>query len=105
MSEPTGLDSDSKKLIKNIFLQSLQSKKAVTVFVFGSRSKNTHKKYSDLDLWVESNPVLTAQEIAELHDKFEESDLAIQVDIVTPESCLPAYLEQIQSEKKVWFTR
>jgi predicted nucleotidyltransferase len=81
----------------------LKLKSRYQVWVFGSRAKSTYKQYSDLDLWVDSQPALSLSEISKLHQLFEESDLAITVDIVTPETCLPEYKNQILSEQKLWF--
>lgn len=103
MNNFTGLNEKVLAEIQKLLMEVLESKSRYTVFVFGSRSKNTYKQYSDLDLWIESEPALSSKEISDLYQSFEESDLAINVDVVTPESCLPAYKNQIQSEKKLWF--
>lgn len=104
MNNPGGLSSVNTTELKNILIESLKEKKSFAVFVFGSRSKNTFKKYSDVDLWIEADPSLSLREVTLLHENLEQSQLSVLVDIVTPESCLPAYLPQIQSEKKLWFT-
>lgn len=105
MSEPAGLDMTTIQKIKNILLSELEAKVHYTLFVFGSRATHQFRKYSDLDLWIESSPPLTARELSALHERFEESDLAIHIDLVTPENCLPAYLPQIRSERKLWFEK
>ncbi|MBL7670655.1 MAG: nucleotidyltransferase domain-containing protein [Bdellovibrionaceae bacterium] len=105
MSEPAGLDIATLQKIKSILLSELEAKLHYVLFVFGSRATSQFRKYSDLDLWIESSPRLTARELSDLHEKFEESDLAIKVDLVTPENCLPVYLPQIGSEKKLWFEK
>ncbi|MGZ3634290.1 MAG: nucleotidyltransferase domain-containing protein, partial [Parachlamydiaceae bacterium] len=61
------------------------------------------KKYSDIDLWIESEPELLQNEITNLMDIFEQSDLTIKVDIVTEETCLRVYKERILKEKVLWF--
>jgi hypothetical protein len=45
---------------------------------------------------------LTRVEETDLQALFQESDLPIKVDIVTPESCLESYLANITAEKKIW---
>lgn len=105
MTEPGGLNPITLDKIKKYLLYILSSKKSFAVETFGSRAKNTYKKYSDLDLWIESTPALSEKEISVIREYFEESDLAIKIDIVTPEICLPAYVSQIQNEKKLWFEK
>ncbi len=102
MHNSFGLSEKSLSEIQNLLIKILELKTSYAVFVFGSRSKNTYKKYSDLDLWIESQPALSLKELSVLHDSFEQSDLAIKIDIVTPENCLPEYKSQITSEIKLW---
>jgi predicted nucleotidyltransferase len=52
------------------------------VFVFGSRAKQTTKRFADLDLAFDMGRPLTRREQSELADEFEESDLSYKVDIV-----------------------
>lgn len=51
-------------------------------FIFGSRAKGTHKKFSDLDLCFIRNEPMHITERAELETKLEESNLPYTVDIV-----------------------
>lgn len=104
MNSFTGLSEKSLTEVQNLLIKVLESKTFYSVFVFGSRSKNTFRQYSDLDLWIESQPALSSKEISALYQSFEESDLPINVDVVTPENCLPEYKEQIFSEQKPWFS-
>lgn len=103
MNNMTGLSQETLSYIEGILRQALKNKSCYSVSIFGSRVKNKFRQYSDLDLWLESSPSMTPSEISNLRIQFEESQLAIKVDIVTLESCLPEYIEQIQSEKKLWF--
>jgi predicted nucleotidyltransferase len=66
--------------------------------VFGSRARDDFKKYSDLDLWLEAQPAISDSELSTLKEAFTNSDLAIEVDIVTPEKVLPQYLPQISKD-------
>ena len=103
MSKLFGLDTSVLNQISTLLTQNLQSKKNYLVYVFGSRARGTHRQYSDLDLWIECDPPLTSAEKTNLDDIFEDSDLAITIDIVTPETCLKAYEPQIKNEMKLWF--
>ena len=52
------------------------------VQAFGSRTNNTAKSHSDLDLVVMTEQPLTLQQGAMLTEAFEESDLPFKVDII-----------------------
>lgn len=84
------------KTIENILKNKYQS----NIKIFGSRSRSDYKQYSDLDLWIECSPALTSHELQNLRDEFEESDLPIKIDIVTPETVLKDYLPSIKRELK-----
>ena len=103
MIKPLGLSNDQSEHIEKVLRAFLKHKAQFTVSIFGSRARGGFRQYSDLDLWIESVPPLNRDEEAELRSSFEESDLPIKVDIVTPETCLESYLENISAERKVWF--
>lgn len=105
MAEPSGLTQTVLDQIENILNQTLDRKKKYSVFVFGSRAQGNFRQYSDLDLWIESVPQLEPQEISNLRENLEISNIPIKVDIVTPEICLPEYLDRIQTQKKLWLPK
>jgi predicted nucleotidyltransferase len=102
MTEPLGLDPQHNKLIEKIIRDFLSGKQTWQVDVFGSRRRGDHRTYSDLDLWIETTPGLLLREAQNLKDVFEESDLPIKVDIVTPDSVVEEYRPNIVNEKKSW---
>lgn len=97
------LSPENESTLKTILLNVLGAKKNYSVYVFGSRATGKNKKYSDIDLWIESEPELSQSEISNLLDLLEMSDLSIKADIVTPSTCLPEYLNRIQQERILWF--
>ena len=104
-SSPQGLSSSQQKIVSDILHAHLLAKDSFSVSFFGSRSKKTFRKYSDLDLWIETSPSLTRAEIADIYEAMEESDLPIKIDIVTPETCLKEFLPHILSEKVLWYSK
>lgn len=56
-----------------------------TFYVFGSRAKGTAKKYSDLDLCFKDQ--IPTRIIAEIEEKFIESDLPFTVELVDWNQC------------------
>jgi len=67
------------KLVKEILKHYLPG---IKVQAFGSRTNNTAKLYSDLDLAVMTEQPLTLAQGAKLTEAFEESDLPFKVDII-----------------------
>lgn len=68
------IDPADWEIVKNIL-----SKYPYSFYAFGSRVKNSNKKFSDLDLCVMSN--LSSLEMFYLNDEFEESNLPFKIDI------------------------
>ena len=52
------------------------------LYVFGSRVKNTHKKFSDIDLCIVSDHPLADLVMAEIKERFQESSIPFKVDVV-----------------------
>ena len=52
------------------------------VYVFGSRTREKHKKYSDLDLAIKFTADADKNTLLFLKDAFENSSLPINVDII-----------------------
>ncbi len=50
-----------------------------TLYAFGSRTKNTHKKFSDIDLCILEE--ISDLDLFYLKEKFEESNLPMKVEI------------------------
>jgi len=66
--------------LKN-FLKEYFKNTDVKVYLFGSRAKGKNRKYSDIDLAIESKNDIK-DKIAELKSIIEESNLIYKVDIV-----------------------
>jgi predicted nucleotidyltransferase len=64
------------------------------VFAFGSRTKSTTKKFSDLDLLIKGEP--TKKELIALKHYFEDSNLPFKVDIVLFGDLEKTFYEQIK---------
>lgn len=62
-----------------VLLQSILKKYPYKFYVYGSRTKNNYRKFSDLDLCVMEQ--VSNEELANLQDELAESDLSIKVDV------------------------
>jgi len=77
-------------------IKSILSKYPYTFYAFGSRVKNTHKKYSDLDLCYKEN--IPDSDIAYIREAFDESALPYKVDIVSWQRCEPEFQKHIEMD-------
>jgi|SRR6516165_7342183 predicted nucleotidyltransferase len=67
-----------------------------TFYAFGSRTKRTHKKLSDLDIcYKDAIPTLT---VAEIREKFDESSLPFKVDLVDFNHASPEFQKAIEND-------
>lgn len=91
-------------IILTILQKNIPSK--TTVWVFGSRAKNTARKFSDLDLAIDTNqqPMPLAL-MTNLLDAFEESDLPYKVDIVDLNTIDSDFRSLITNEKQFLFSK
>ena len=77
MNKNFGLTDFQLTVVKELVTQMLAHAVTYNVFVFGSRVHGTEKKYSDLDLWIDSEPQLSQQQLADFLEKVENSDLPL----------------------------
>lgn len=101
MNPTTGLKDTQIQFIISKIKQCLYPDQSIQIYVFGSRARGDYKTYSDLDLLLEGNPPLDNKQLSQLKDLFEESDLPIKVDIVTPENLLDSFKESVLRDKKI----
>ena len=99
MNKNFGLTDIQYSFVKASLNDFLKLKKNYKIFVFGSRAKGSERQYSDLDLWIDSEPELTDVEISTFAEKIELSDLPIKIDVVTDRTCLAEYRGRILSER------
>ncbi len=77
-------------------VKEILKKNEINAYVFGSRSKNTAKKLSDLDLCLKENYNKSA--VRKLQDAFEESDLPFKVDIVVWSELSESFKNHIEND-------
>ena len=85
------------KIIQNILRARLPQ--SAGVWVFGSRAKQNAKRFSDLDLAVNTGSALSLHELAQLTSDFEASDLPYKIDVVNMCSISPAFKRLIDQDK------
>lgn len=89
-----GLNDHEYKFIKTEVITPLEQAGA-QVWCYGSRARGDFKKFSDLDLMIESSQDLSRQ-IGKIHEKLVQSNFPYKVDLVQwaefAESYKPGYL-------------
>jgi predicted nucleotidyltransferase len=88
------VDPEDLEILKQIFSGPYQA------IVFGSRVTGKHRKFSDIDICIKSNPPLSAYEMELLQEQCEESDLPFKVDLMRYEDINP-YFQEIVDTKGV----
>lgn len=71
-----------------------------SVWAFGSRVRQTHKPFSDLDIVVVADQPLALSTVAQLSEAFSESDLPWKVDVVDWASIGETFRRHIEVQKK-----
>jgi nucleotidyltransferase substrate binding protein (TIGR01987 family) len=66
------------------------------IYAFGSRVKGTHKKFSDIDLYLVGK--ISDEELIQLKQRFEESTLPMKVEIKRQGEVSDSFLERIKDD-------
>lgn len=79
-----------------IILNRILSQYPYTFYAFGSRVKNTSKKFSDLDLCFKEK--VSGRIISKIMGELEDSDLPIKVDLIYWGDCSDNFKKQIEND-------
>ncbi len=94
-SRPTfGLTTQELELLESLLVLPLKQIGAL-VWVFGSRARGDHQKFSDLDIMydIPNNVLLPQGLISRIKEALEESRLQVKVDLVKQTDLAQSYLE------------
>ena len=70
------------------------------VFAFGSRARGDYKKYSDLDLAIQSTKTIKQKTWLELQEQFSESPIPFKIDLIEMSKIEPFFKKAIEAELK-----
>ena len=97
-----GLSDNELNIIKTIL--SKYKDNIDKVCIFGSRSNQTYKEYSDIDLVLYGD--INQNQISRIHTLFDESNLGLKVDIKGYETTdYPPLKRFMHSHNKVLFSK
>lgn len=91
------LDLKDKELI---ILQEILSKYPYEFYVFGSRIKGKAEKFSDLDLAYKED--IAIQDLSDLREKLEESDLPFHVDLINLNEVSNDFAELVRRDMQLF---
>ncbi|MBL7542904.1 MAG: nucleotidyltransferase domain-containing protein [Bdellovibrionaceae bacterium] len=96
-----GLNSSEFEFIQNKLIRPLKSKGA-QVFLFGSRAKGNHKKFSDIDLLycLPVDKKIPGHFIHQLLMEIEESNFPYKIDLVGENELAQSYKDRVLLEKQ-----
>jgi predicted nucleotidyltransferase len=90
-----GLTKSDWDILNSICFQPL--KKAGTfVWVYGSRARGDHQKFSDIDILYQNAP---ADLVRKIKDQLEESRLSIKVDLVDESHLAESYKASVIKDR------
>ncbi|MFN3454468.1 MAG: nucleotidyltransferase family protein [Pseudobdellovibrio sp.] len=93
-----GLEEDQYQILENIIISPLK-KYGAKVWIFGSRAKGTHRKFSDVDLMYEAQNELPKGFVFEITSQLEESNFEYKLDLVHRKDVAQSYKDSIESSK------
>ena len=85
------LDKEDYKILKEIL-----KKYPYMFYAYGSRVKGKARKYSDLDIFCKEK--MKEEDIYDLKEELEESDMEIKVDVIDPSVCREEFIEIIKKD-------
>jgi predicted nucleotidyltransferase len=94
-----GPTSEELLLLNEILVEPLKAH-GCQVWIFGSRARGNHHRFSDIDILFRTDGrKLPAGFLAEAIERLEESRLSYKVDLVEEQSLAESYKANVEREK------
>lgn len=77
-------------------LKSILKQAGVKFYIFGSRTKNKHKKFSDIDLCYKEP--LSRKLLVKIKTELSESNIPYKIDIIDWNKCDPGFQDLIKDD-------
>ncbi len=105
--DPTtfGFTAAQAQLLREQIEKVLLPGQAIDVWIFGSRARGTHRRYSDVDIVIstKAGAAFTHRQKLDLQDAIEDSDFPYKVEWVLEPDIYPPYRPGIQADRKMLF--
>jgi predicted nucleotidyltransferase len=92
-----GLESRHFEILQKLVFTPLKSKEGCKVWVFGSRARGDHQRFSDLDLLVEGK--VDPKILSKIREDLDNSSLPIKVDIVLDSALAESYRKSVEKDR------
>ncbi|MBP9680988.1 MAG: nucleotidyltransferase domain-containing protein [Bacteriovorax sp.] len=95
-----GLTDSQYLLLEELIINPLKLKNAL-VYIFGSRARGEHQKFSDIDVLFIDDPKNTIDHryISRLKESVEESNFPLKVDLVRDSELAKSFRESVDRDK------
>ncbi len=95
-----GLTESELKILSEVLIEPLHSH-LVEVWIFGSRAREDHKKFSDLDILysVPKNSELPRGFIFTIKDNMENSNFPYKMDLVDIDQLAKSYFDGVMKDR------
>ncbi len=93
-----GLSDDEFAFLERVVVGPLRDAGA-DVYIFGSRARGDHQKFSDIDLLIDAPTDLSAL-TSSLSEQLEQSNFPFKVDLVSVRDLAPSYQPSVLRDRK-----
>ena len=97
------LSSAEINILKDIIESIIDDNQSIKVYLFGSRANETNKKYSDVDILLDSAPEFSINQMAQIKEQLEESKTPFIFDFVQTKDLYENYFKAVNENKTLLF--
>lgn len=83
--------------VKNI-INSISQDENLKIYVFGSRATGKTKKYSDLDIALESNSKIDSSKLSKISIELEETTIPYKIDVIDLNNITDSFKKCIEKD-------
>lgn len=93
------IDNETKEKIINLIIALIPNAK---IYLFGSRARETHREWSDIDLALDTGAILPTSKVGEVKDVLAATNMPYKIDVLDFNMISPTMQEIIKRERKIW---
>lgn len=93
-----GLSEVEFQILKDLLIDPLKDQGA-QLWIFGSRARGDHQKFSDIDILFSVSKKLPEIFLFNIKDSLEESNLPYKVDLVNLENLAKSYRDDVLKDR------
>ena len=98
-----GFSDLEQTFIQNILNKHFHNIKDATIYLFGSRAKGSHRKYSDVDLIIDAQSNDLDLKISNFIEEWENSNLPYKLDLIKYKDLYSPYKLEIEKTKTLYW--